>query len=157
MSKPKIELHRLLSALDAKDRNFYDNLSEEEQQAFSPFLALRYASTVENPAVPELANYVLEATNRKANPHFFDLKNHPKLQWLLLTTISPGFGAMKHKWMPPLGAKKSYGKIGNFLRKEFPNINDQELEILVTLSSEKDIKDYAASLGYQDREIDKLG
>ena len=156
-AKPKLELNRVLAALDAKDRDFYDSLTEDERKGLSPFLMLRYASVVDH-SMPEVAEYVLEATNRRVNPHFLDLKDHPKLQWLLLTTTSMGMGTMRHSWIKPLGGKKSSNdRLRNFLAEQFPSANSAELDILLATNSQEDILEYAASLGYQEKEISKLG
>jgi hypothetical protein len=156
-AKPKLELNRVLAALDAKDRDFYDSLTEDERKGLSPFLMLRYASVVDH-SMPEVAEYVLEATNRRVNPHFLDLKGHPKLQWLLLTTTSMGMGTMRHSWLKPLGGKKSSNdRLRNFLAEQFPSANSTELDILLATNSQEDILEYAASLGYQEKEISKLG
>jgi hypothetical protein len=156
-AKPKLELSRVLAALDAKDRNFYDSLNEEELKGFSPFLAIRYASSVEH-HMPEVCEYVLEAANRRANPNFLDLKGHPKLQWLLLTTTGMGLGPMRHTWIKPLGGKKtSSDRAREFLSSEFPGLNRDELDILLTVNTHDEILEYAADLGYQPERIEKLG
>jgi hypothetical protein len=156
-AKPKLELNRLLAALDAKDRNFYDTLTDEELKGFSPFLAIRYASSVDHD-MPEVCEYVLEAANRRANPHFLDLKGHPKLQWLLLTTTSMGLGPMRHSWIKPLGSKKtSSDRAREFLSREFPGASSDELDILLAINSHEEILAYATDLGYQSDQIDKLG
>jgi hypothetical protein len=156
-AKPKLELNRLLAALDAKDRNFYDTLTDEELKGFSPFLAIRYASSVDHD-MPEVCEYVLEAANRRVNPHFLDLKGHPKLQWLLLTTTSMGLGPMRHSWIKPLGSKKTSGdRAREFLSREFPGASSDELDILMAINSHEEILAYANDLGYQSDQIDKLG
>jgi len=156
-AKPKLELNRVLSNVDSKNRDFYDQLNDEERKALSPFLMIRYASVVDH-AMPEVTEYVLEATNRRVNPHFLDLKDHPKLQWLLLTTTSMGMGAMRHTWIKPLGGKQSSNnRLRNFLSEAFPGTNNQELDILLATNSQEDILEYAANLGYQEKEISKLG
>jgi hypothetical protein len=156
-AKPKLELSRVLAALDAKDRNFYDSLNEEELKGFSPFLAIRYASSVDH-TMPEVCEYVLEAANRRVNPNFLDLKRHPKLQWLLLTTTSMGLGPMRHTWIKPLGGKKTISdRTCAFLSTEFPGLNQDELDILLATHSQEEILAYAADLGYQSDQIDKLG
>jgi hypothetical protein len=156
-AKPKLELNRVLAALDAKDRNFYDTLTDEELKGFSPFLAIRYASSVEH-NMPEVCEYVLRAANQRANPHFLDLKDHPKLQWLLLTTTSMGLGPMRHSWIKPLGGKKTSGdRAREFLSREFPGTNSDELDILLAINTHEEIVAYAADLGYQSDQIEKLG
>jgi hypothetical protein len=157
-AKPKLELNRILKNLDAKNKSFYDELDEEERKGFSPFLMLRYTSTVDGSGMPGLDEYVLRATNKWANPNFFDLKAHPKLQWQLLTTTAPGFGPMRHSWIKPLGSKKTNGdRLREFLVTEFPGMNSQELDLMVTINSKEELVDYAMSTGLQDKEIGRFG
>jgi hypothetical protein len=156
-AKPKLELNRVLVAIDAKNRNFYDQLTDEERKGFSPFLAIRYASSVSHD-MPEVCEYVLHATNNRANPHFLDLSDHPKLQWLLLTTTSMGLGPMRHSWIKPLGGKKtSMDRAREFLSREFPGANRDELDIMLATNTHEEILQYAADLGYQQEQIEKLG
>jgi hypothetical protein len=156
-AKPKLELNRVLKNLDAKNKNFYDELDEEERKGFSPFLMLRYTSAVDSAGMAGLDEYVLRATNKWVNPNFFDLKAHPKLQWQLLTTTVPGFGPMRHSWIKPLGNKKtSNDRLREFLIEEFPSISNQELDIMTAINSKEELIDYATSTGLQDKEIGRF-
>lgn len=143
-----------MANLDLKVRDFYDKLSDEERKKFSTYLMIRWGSSVAG--VTELQEYYLLATNQRLNKHFFDLKDHPKLQWLLATTISPGIGKQYHKWISP---KKKDGAGGNktkkFLMDQFPHLRDDEIEMMLELNTEKDIKEYAVDLGMTKEQIKK--
>jgi hypothetical protein len=53
----------------------------------------------------DLQGYYLRSTDCHANKHLFNenIQKHPKLQWYMLCTISPGLGKQDHKWVPQLG------------------------------------------------------
>ena len=93
----KLSLTDQLNSLNRKNRNFYDNLDDEGKKKFSAYLMMKYGANVEGPV--DLQEWYLRATNEYVNINFFELNKHPKLQWLLLTTISPNFGNQRHYWL----------------------------------------------------------
>jgi len=150
----KLPLNRVLSAMDRKDRKFYDSLSNEEKKAFSPFLMNRYASSVKGPS--ELQEWWLIATNKRVNTYFFDLGKHPKLQWLLLTSASPGMGSAFHEWIANKKKVASKNKIGKALNHIYPHAKPDEIELLEKLNTKADVKKYLEDLGYDDKQLKEL-
>ena len=140
-----------MAAFDRKDRAYYDKFTDEQKKQFSTYLMLRYGATVTGSA--ELQAYYLMATNERVNKHFFDLGKHPKLQWLCCTTVSPGMGKQFHQWQ---GAKKKEGsnsKAVKFLTKLYPNMKQDEIELLAKINDKRDLTDMARELGYDDKSI----
>ena len=88
------------------------------------------------------------------NKHFFDLNRHPKLQWLMCTSVSPGMGNKYHYWLP---AKKKVGastnKLIKFVREIWPNLKEDELEMIITLNDKKELKQLAKEHGWNDKQI----
>ena len=84
---------------------------------------------------------------RSLNKHFFNINKHPKLQWLCTTTVSPGMGPQHHNWISL--KKKSAG--ANSIRKQlgelFPHLEDDSLDLMATLNTQKDINEYLKKLG----------
>ena len=93
----KLNIANEMKAFDSKDRMFYRELTDEERKKFSNFLMVRWGSSVQGST--ELQAYYLLACNENLNKHFFDINNHPELQWLSATTVSPGMGTFKHEWI----------------------------------------------------------
>ena len=149
MVAKKIPLNKILSAIDKKDRGFYDRLTDEERKQFSAFLMLKYCAAVQGK--PEMEEWYLRATNEYVNKHFWDLTKHPKLQWLLMTVTSPGMGTHYHKWIKQMKKEKSNLKTIEFLRTIYTTAKDYELETLANRYSSSDIKKLAEEQGY-DRE-----
>lgn len=150
----KLPLNKVLSAMDRKDKKFYDNLSDEERKAFSAFLMNRYASSVKGDSA--LQEWWLIATNKRVNTHFFELAKHPKLQWLLLTTASPGMGTAFHEWIPGGKKKTSKNKTEKAIKRLYPNAKPDEIEMLSAINTKKEIKEYLENLGYDDKQIKEL-
>lgn len=155
--KYKLNMFDALRAMDLKNRDFYDNLNDEEKKGFAPFVMVRWASVV-NHSMSEMDEWWLKATNQRFNTNMLDLMSgdnkHPKLAWLIATTTSPGMGAMKHQW---IGYKKKTTKSNNKLKKfviaQFSTLSDDEVELLLTMITNKDVKQYATDLGYDDKTI----
>lgn len=151
MAKPrKLSLARQFRAIDSKQRNFLESLDEEERKEYSSYLAIKYAANVEG--IPELEEYYIIAANERANPHYLSLSRHPELQWLLLTTISPGMGNHNHYWLKA-PTRRGGNRLRNFVEQLYPHFGDDEIDLMLTINSVDDFKNYARDLGWDDRQI----
>lgn len=137
-----------MRAFDHKDRGFYDSLTDQEKKKFSTFLMLKYGASVEGSM--DLQEWYLRSLNERANANFFDLGRHPKLQWLICTTVSPGMGSQRHYW---LASQKQDNKGIKFLAKHFPHLKQDELELMNMINSKDQLRDMARALGYSDQDI----
>jgi hypothetical protein len=146
-----ISLENVLSAVDKKNIDWWETLTLAQQKKFSSWLYMRYVSNVGGNA--DLARYYLIAVNERVNKKFSEIKNHNKLQYLLMTTASPSMGKQFHQFINPPKIGKSNRKKINLLTKLFPMVNDQELEVLAETNSDKDIEQYLISMGWPDKEI----
>ena len=142
-----------MAQLDTKNRKFYDELNEEERKKFSTYLMLRYAASVEGG--PDIQEWYLRVTNERINANFFDLGKHPKLQWLLCTTVSPDMGRQRHYWQASKKKEGSNSKALKFLTKLYPHLRTDELELLAELNDAKELKALAKTMGMSDSEIKK--
>lgn len=158
-SKHKLDVFKTLKALDMKKRDYYDKLSDEEKKGFAPFVLVRWASTV-NGKIDGVEEWWVRATNENFNKNLLNLNSestkHPKLQWLMATTASPGMGATRHEWIGYKKKGKSNTKIKKFLVEQFPSLKEDEAALLMTLITNKEIRQYAKDLGYDDGQIKKL-
>lgn len=142
-----LTLSKQLRAIDTKDRGFYDRLTEEERKKFSLYLMFKYSGSVEG--IPELEHYYLMAQNQRVNKNFFALSRHPKLQWLLCTTVSPGMGVHRHYFMKPSKENKSK----SLLSQIYSDLDDQEIDVLQAILTEQDIINLAKQHGIDDKQI----
>ena len=83
----KLTIANEMKMFDRKVRSFYDDLTADERKKFSNYLMIRWGSAVEGSR--ELQEFYVIATNERLNKHFFNLSKHPKLQWLMATSVSP--------------------------------------------------------------------
>lgn len=149
----KLSINNEMAQLDSKNREFYDELTDEEKKKFSTYLMLRYSASVEGS--PDLQEWYLRATNERINQYFFDLNKHPKLQWLLCTSVSPGLGRQRHYWQASKKKEGSNTKAIKFLTRLYPSMKQDELELLAEINSTTDLKNLAKSMGISDSEIKK--
>jgi hypothetical protein len=141
----KLNISNEMRAFDCKDRGFYDDLSEEEQRKFAPFLMIRWGATVQGSR--ELEEYYVIATNQRLNRGFFSVNTtrHKKLQWLMATTVSPDLGTQRHAWIAP--KKSQGGKKRRLIEAIYPEANRAELDFLCETITDAEIKQYQKRSG----------
>ena len=149
--KPQIPLKEIMAAIDKKDRNFYNNLSDEQKKAFSAWMMMRYCSSVQG---RDAANYIY-MTNELVNYQFSEVSKHPELQWLLLSAC--GVGKIQfHPFVKVPKAKKKKDKIEELVRGLFPLLKSDEIEMLLKINSKDQLKELAMENGIDDKEIKEI-
>lgn len=141
----KLSINNEMMQFDRKNRAFYDELTDEEKKKFSNFLMIRYGSSVQGNTMDQ-AVYLL-STNENFNKHFFAINRHPKLQWLCATAVSPGWGTKRHNWIAPKKKEGSTSAIKKQLAEIYPNMKQDELELMAELNTKKDVDAYLRLLG----------
>jgi hypothetical protein len=141
----KLSIQNEMTQFDLKNRNFYNELTDEERKKFSNYLMIRWGSSVQGSR--DLQEFYLIATNERLNKHFFTINRHPQLQWLCATTVSPDMGTHRHQWIAP--KKKEAGATGikKQLAELFPHMKDDEIELMAKINTKKDIDAYIKDLG----------
>ena len=142
----KLSINNEMAVFDRKERDFYDNLTDEERKKFSTFLMIRYGSSVQGSR--DLQEFYVISCNERLNKHFFALHKHPKLQWLMATTVSPGLGTHRHQWIAT--KKKEAGPAGSVkkqLAELFPNMKQDEIDLLAEVTTKKELDQYLRSHG----------
>jgi len=105
--KQDFDLFDALKALDKKDYGYYDRLSPEQQKKFVPYMMLLWMSAIKGNE--GIQRYYIMAVNEYSNKYFFNeyVQKHPKLQWLMLCSASPGLGSQFHQWIPNIKERVS--------------------------------------------------
>jgi hypothetical protein len=160
----KLHISNEMKQFDNKNRDFFDDLSEDEKKKFSPYIMIRWGASVEpNRALSRdenfmLQSYYLQSTNQRLNKHFFDINTtkHKKLQWLMATTVSPGMGPQYHKWLAAKKKDTEGSKVEKFLRQLYPNAKDDEIRLLAKINTKDDLKEKAREMGMDKKEIKDL-
>lgn len=129
-----LDLFDVLNALDKKDYGYYDRLTAEQKKKFVPFMMLHWMSAIKgNEGV---SRYYVMSTNEYANKYLFNefVQKHPKLQWLMLCSASPGMGKQFHQWIPHIKEKVAKYKesatikeVKDYFAKVYPKTNGDDL------------------------------
>jgi hypothetical protein len=141
----KLSIQNEMTQLDCKNRDFYNELSDEERKKFSNYLMIRWGSAVQGSR--DLQEFYLIATNERFNKNFFAINRHPKLQWLTATTVSPDLGTHRHVWIAPKKREPGAGSIRRQLAELYPHLKDDEIELMAKINTKKDIDAYLKELG----------
>ena len=145
----KLSIANEMAQFDSKNRNFLDEMTDEERKKFSPFLMIRYGSSVSGSR--DLQEFYLIATNERLNKRFFAVNTtqHKKLQWLMATTVSPGLGGFRHNWISPKKKESTNNTVRKQLAELFPNYKDDELDLLAKITTRKELDTYLQELGQE--------
>ena len=140
MAAEKIAIKEILSWIDNDEKDIWNHLEDEHKKQISFWLLNRYVASVSgNREKQELAIF---KTNEYYNKNYMVVSKHQKLQWQLLC-MSGATG--KNEFHPWIGFKKktSDNKGIKLLEKIYPNMKQDEVEILAGLSTKKELKQLA--------------
>ena len=149
--KPQIPLADVMLAIDRKNRPWYDNLNDEQKKAFSAWMMMRYASSVQG---GNAASYLF-MVNECVNKNFMDLSKHPELQWLLFTLCGSGKKEF-HPYIKPPTSRKKKNKVAEWLSEQYPLMKADEINMLMEINDTEDLKMLATEAGMTDKEIKEL-
>jgi hypothetical protein len=141
----KLNIANEMRMFDRKVRTFYDDLTAEEKKKFSTYLMIRWGSAVDGSR--DLQEFYVIATNERLNKHFFDIGRHPKLQWLLATTVSPDIGTPRHPWIAPRKKEAGLSAKRKALMEIFPHYKDDEIDVMAEITTQKEIDAYYREAG----------
>lgn len=131
----------MMPALDAGIKELWDAAGEDGQKEIKGDLwnLNRYMSSVTGSR--EKQELAVFKTNEYYNKNWAVLgSKHPKLQWLLLCQAG---NTGKKEFHPWIGLKKSSSKEVEFLKKIYPNMKEDEVEILARISTKKELQKLA--------------
>lgn len=144
----KLDIFKVLGKISTKDRQFYSDLTEEEQKGFLPVVVMRWLSGTSNAKQ-------IYFINELVNPFVFSLHKHPELLYYLMILCGPG-KTQRYYWNKTASNKSNtVPTIVSIVRNYFGYNTTQALEALPLLSND-DILEYAEDLGIQKETLTKL-
>lgn len=149
----KLDIMTVLEAADRGIKDFYNNLTEEEQKAFAPRVLIRWLSTVSDKSNHK--EYAILATNDLVNLGMWSLSKHPELIWLLMTVAGTG-KKQYHQWIPMSKGASSTPKLDQLITQVWPHTNSQEQQMLKKLRSNEQWRELAQDSGWDDKQIKDL-
>ena len=154
MSDSGIELKDLFNAVNRKDRDWWERLSDTQQEKFAVWIYNRYFSSVIS-SNKDIKNFYLLATNQYLNKNQSILfKNHKKLIYLLMTTIP--LSNEKYNWIKALRKNKSNKSANNkikILSKLMPSSKDSDIEALANVMSDSEFEELLIDHGWELKKI----
>jgi hypothetical protein len=152
MNEKKLDIFDEMAQADLGNKDFYAELEPELQKQFSPLVAMRWFSTVADNS--QFKDYTLILTNEILNVDFWSLKDHPELQWKLMSTCGVG-KKLRHQWIP-MPKRRKISKVAEFMLQWFPSANDQELHILTENLTREDFEQFVKSTGCTEEELKEV-
>ena len=134
----KLPLKDVLAAIDLNAKNVWDELTDEERKQVSFYLLNRYVSSVKG--TREKAELAVFKTNEYYNNGFFVLQKHKKLLWQLLCMSGNTGKIQYHEWIG-YKHKKTSNKDQKELEKIYPNMKEDELQLMLSLMTKKEFKE----------------
>ncbi len=161
--KIDFDLFEALTAIDKKDYSYYDRLTPEQQKKFVPFMMLHWISAIKGSE--GLSRYYVMSTNEYANKYLFNenVIKHPKLQWLMLCSASPGMGKQFHQWIPHIRERISKLKespktkeIKDYYKKIYPKSSDSDLNLVTDVFVDNHRKKMYIAAKFPEMKFDEI-
>lgn len=151
MSKHKLDLFKtVLPNMDRHNHDLYRDLSPEEKKDFQGVVAMRFLSAAPSP----YADWYLIAVNHYANQHFFDIYQHPELQYKLLAACGVG-ERVNHSWIGT-AKKPSVTALVDFISRYWPNANRMEIDVILSKFDKDTFSDFVNGTGLDPDDAKKI-
>ena len=149
MATAKLDIKRELNAVDQKNYDFYDNLTDEEKKVFSPYILMRYTASTQGDR--EIQEWFVEMTNEMVNKNHWDLsKNHKALLWKLFAATGAGVNCY-HPYLAA-GKKEKANKIEKLLCDIYPATKMAEIKMMAKMMSKKDKEELFDKMGFDKKQ-----
>jgi len=150
VAQEKLNLKQILGCIDMNYKGAWKEFTDEEKKSVGFWLLNRYVSNVAGNR--EKQERAIENTNKYYNKHFNTIgvgkeTGHQELMWQLLC-MSGATG--KIEFHPYIGFKKkteSNSKAIKLLEEIYPNMKQDEVELLARISTKKELKKLAEEYG----------
>ena len=140
------ELRNGLKAVDFRNKDYYDRIDDHEKSLYSPFMLMRYASSVSSKDKFYVEHYV-EMVNECVNKNLFVLSGkHKKLCWVL-TAMCGALQQQFHPWIKPM--KRVPNKSLKQLQKIYPTWKETDLETLDKIITDKELEELLEAHGIE--------
>jgi len=145
-----LDIKRELRAVDQKDYNFYDNLTDEEKKAFSPYILMRYTANVQMPD-RDIQEWYVEMTNEMVNKNHWELsKNHKALLWKLFAAT--GTGVICYHPYLAAGKKAKANRIEKLLAELNPAMKMTDIKLMASMMEKKDREELFDKMGFDKKQ-----
>lgn len=144
-----LDIKRELNAVDQRNYEFFDRLTDQEKKEFSPYVLMRYVSNVNSDQF--FQEHFIEMTNELVNKNHWQLsKDHKPLLWKLFA----GCGAGENMYHPYLaaGKKEKANKIEKLLCELYPAHKLSDIKIRASMMSKEDKNALFDKMGFDKKQ-----
>lgn len=142
----KLDLGKVLSAIDMRRFNFFQTLTPEEIKAFAPPVVLRWCSI----AAGADAGNALIRTNENANVDFWKISAHPELQFMLIASTGNKSRQYRDGWLGMAKSGPRTDVLSSFITDLVPGANDAEVDIILGTMDKPAFVNFVESSGILD-------
>ena len=149
-NKPKkkfFELRNGLKAVDYRNKDYYDRIDDHERSLYSPYMLMRYVSSVSSKD-PFYVEHYVEMVNECVNKHCFTLGKHKKLLWIL-TAMCGAETQQFHPWIKPM--KRVANKSLKKLMQIYPHWKEVDLEVLDKIITDRELEQLIEAHGIESK------
>jgi hypothetical protein len=144
-----LDIKRELTAVDLRNYEFYDKLTDQEKKEFSPYILMRYVSNVDGDR--ELQEWFIERTNELVNKdHWVLSKNHKALLWKLFAGC--GVGSKYYHAYLKAGSKEKAEKIEKLLAELYPAMKISDIKLQAKLMTKEDKNELFDKMGFDKKQ-----
>lgn len=142
--EPKLKIKDVISAVDSRDYNFYQNLDDDQKKEFSPYVLMRYISNVSGDL--ETQEWFLERTNEMINKNHWNIsKGHKGLLWKLYAGVGAGINTF-HPYLPMV--KTELNKFEKLIAELNPSMKTEDIKLLASMMSDDDKEELFEKMGF---------
>ena len=142
------ELRNGLKAVDFRNKDYYDRIDDHERSLYSPYMLMRYASSVSSKD-PFYVEHYVEMVNECVNKNLFALSSkHKKLCWVL-TSMCGALQQQFHPWIKPM--KRVSNKSLQQLEQIYPTWNTEDLEALDKVITDRELEELLEAHGIESK------
>jgi hypothetical protein len=141
------ELRNGLKAVDFRNKDYFDRIDDHEKSLYSPYMLMRYASSVSSKD-PFYVEHYVEMVNECVNKHCFTLGKHKKLLWIL-TAMCGAETQQFHPWIKPM--KRVANKSLKKLMQIYPHWKEVDLEVLDKIITDRELEQLIEAHGIESK------
>jgi len=146
MSGKFLDIKSMMQAVDSRNKNWYDNLSDDDKKLYSPYMTMKWTASVEHKE-RAIQEFYIEEVNENVNKHLWTLsKNHKSLLWKLTSMCGSTFH-MFHKWIYPKKKTSSTKSKMKELQEMFPTAKQKDLDLLDATMTTKEFTELKKQYG----------
>jgi len=144
-----LDIKKELNGVDMRDKDAFNNWTDEERKSFSPYILMRYVSNVQGDR--DVQEWFVEMTNELVNKNHWTLsKNHKGLLWKLFAGC--GTGAKAYHPYLAAGKKEKAVKIEKLIAELNPSMKMSDVKLQASLMDKNDIESLFDQLGFDKKQ-----